>query len=326
VDRSGKPLESQTKHTHGFAYAIGACASVYTATGDPSALELAQRAFAWIERCAHDKVNGGYVGFLKRDGGAILRPADAPYKTELDTVGTEIGLKDLNVHSDMLETFALLYRAWPDPLLRTRLDELVDIISDKMVVPSTGAMHFFVTADWRPLPHLIRVGYQCHSAYRLLLALGSTGDTERIRGVACRMIDSAIKYALDTNIGGFFYAVPGVLPNVLHAHDLIARRKTWWVQSEALKALFALSRIVPDEGRYLKQFERQWRYMKQHCFDDRHGGIYAFGLDGATVWQRKMGARLAPAWMTRKGDVWKDASHEGRALLFCLDALRAPAA
>ena len=322
VDAKGKPLESLTKHAHGFAYAIGACASVYAATGDRSALELGQEAFAWIERHAHDKEHGGYFGFLTRDGKAIRRPSDAPYKTELDTVGTEIGLKDLNVQSDLLETLALLYRVWPDPLLRTRLDEMVDIVSDKMVVPSTGAMHFFVTADWRPLPHLIRVGYQCHSAYRLLLALSVTADSERVRGVARRIVDSAVRYALDTEVGGFFYATPGVLPNVLHEHDVRSRRKAWWVQCEALRALCAMSRTVPDDGRYLQLFERQWRYMKRHCFDPRFGGMYSFGLDTAARWQRKMGARLAPAWMTRKGDVWKDASHEGRAMLFCRDMLR----
>jgi mannobiose 2-epimerase len=206
------------------------------------------------------------------------------------------------------------------------VDEFVEIIGERMVNPTTGSMHFFVTPDWRPLPHLIRVGYQLHSAYRLLLALGVTSRDALIRRMAPRLVDSVIRYARDGNGNGYYYAVPGAIPTEVHNHDIRVRLRTWWVQMEALKALLAVSRVAPDPARYLQRFEEQWRYLKKHFFDERYGGVYEHGLDNVRVWERKFGARLAPAAITRKGDVWKDASHDGRALLYCIETLGGPAA
>lgn len=326
VDRAGKPLEHLTKHTHGFAYALSACASVYELTKDPDAQRLAQKAFDWMDRNARDREHGGYFGFLLRDGTVIREPSMAPYRTELDTVGTEIGFKDLNVHSDLLETFALMYRTWREPRIRECLGEFVDIIGEKMANPTTGSMHFFVTPDWRPVPHLIRVGYQSHSAYRLTLALGLSGQDDLIRRMAVRIMDSAIRYAYDDDGEGYYYAAVGAFPVVLHEYALRVPRRTWWVQWEALKALLAISRLASDPARYLRRFEEQWRFIGKHLLDARHGGVYMHSLSNVRIWQRKLGARLAPAEFTRKGDVWKDASHDGRALIYCIETLRGPAA
>jgi|SRR5688572_2420321 len=323
VDRAGKPIEHHTKHIHGFAYALSACSSYYDLTGNVEAQGLANDAFEWMEQYARDQVHGGYFGFLLRDGKVVHDRSMSPYPHDLDTVGTEIGFKDLNVHSDLLETFVLMFRSWRDPRIGDRLAEAVEIVADRMVNPTTGSMHFFVTADWRPVPHLIRVGYQSHSAYRLLLALGLTSHDALIRRMAPRIMDSAIRYAkADTE--GYYYAAPGAFPVVLHDHPIRAHRRVWWVQMEALKALLAVSRFVADPAPYLELFEEQWRYIRKLFLDERFGGMYMYGLDNARVWHRRFGARLAPAALTRKGDVWKDASHEGRALLYCIETLSAP--
>src|SRR5262245_52859544 len=60
LDRDGQPLESATKHVHGMAYAIEACVAAYRATGDATALKLAQEGFQWMDRCSHDRDHGGY--------------------------------------------------------------------------------------------------------------------------------------------------------------------------------------------------------------------------------------------------------------------------
>jgi hypothetical protein len=39
-------------------------------------------------------------------------------------------------------------------------------------------------------------------------------------------------------------------------------------------------------------------------------------------WQRWLGTKFAPVDFTRKGSVWKDGYHDGRALLFCLSTVR----
>jgi mannobiose 2-epimerase len=318
LDRSGQPLESHTKHAHGAAYAIEACAAVHEATGDPAALRLARNGFDWLDRYARDPEFGGYFGFLTHDNVVIRDSADCPWRTASDTIGTEIGLKDANVHSDLLETFIQLYRVWPDVRVGERLAEVLDIISDKMMVPSTGALHMFVTADWRPLPHLSRAGYQCQAAYRLTTACGLSGDADRLRHLAGCLLDHALRYTRDPR-GGFCYAGPGTSPRVLQGMDLLIREKPWWVQVEALKALLAVSRLFPEREDYREHFETLWEYIQRELLDDEHGGVYSTGLDRQPSWRRSLGARFAPPAVTKKGDEWKDASHEGRALLYCIE-------
>jgi len=324
LDRAGRPLEAETKHAHGAAYAIEACVAVHEAIGEPGALDLARRGFEWLERCCHDQRHGGYFGFVKRDGTAITDPAQSPWKTEVDTIGTEIGLKDANVHSDLLETLACLYRAWPDVKVEERLVEVLDLICDRMTVASTGAMHIFATADWQPVPHLVRSGYQSQGAFRISQARGLVGDPTKLRRVAIRLLDHAIRYSHDPHAGGFFYGCPGTAPMEFENHSLVVRWKPWWIEGEALKALCAISALAPETTSYLDHFASLWRYIQRNLLDSRYGGFYSQGLDTLRRRRRPLGPRFAPANLTRKGDVWKDASHEGRALLFCLSALGGP--
>ncbi len=326
LDRAGRPLEAATKHAHGAAYAIEACAVAYEATADPVALELAREGFEWLDRYARDREHGGYFGFLKRDGTLIRQASDCPWASEIDTIGTEIGLKDANVHSDLLETLVHLYRVWPDARVGERLAEVLDIVSDRMVVPSTGALHIFVTPDWRPIPHLVRAGYQCQTAFRLIQASEATGDAAGLHRLATALVDHALRYTRDPNNGGFSYAAPAASPRALHGHDLLARNKSWWVQVEALKALLALSRIAPERAEYPRHLETLWRYLRRDFIDSDHGGLYSAGLENLPRWRRPLGPRFAPADVTRKGDVWKDASHDGRALLYCVETLGPSAA
>ena len=322
LDRSGRPLENETKHAHGIAYAIDACVSVYRALGDPSALELAKTGFDWLDRYSYDRKHGGHFGFLRRDGTVIRETAQSPFGHGIDTIGTPVGLKDVNVHSDLLETFKRLYQVWPDPVLRDRLAESIDIIANRMLVPGSGALHFYVTADWRPVPHLVRAGYQFQAAFRLTMAPQLTDAPEVLHRKAALLVDHALTHSRDPN-GGFFYAVAGAHPDAMEGHSLSVTRKIWWVQAEALKALFTMSRIAPECTVYFEQRNAQWDYVHATLFDPTYHGSYSRPLRRR---HRAFGARFAPSSWTRKGDAWKDALHETRSLVQCLEVLRSEAA
>jgi mannobiose 2-epimerase len=127
LDRMCRPLENATKHVQGIAYGISAAVAVYEATGERDAVRLAQDAFTWIDRHAYDREYGGYFGYLTRNGEVIR--AKEIQQSGTDTIGTPVGCKDINVHSDLLESFTDLYRVWPDPGVRARLIETIDIVS-----------------------------------------------------------------------------------------------------------------------------------------------------------------------------------------------------
>lgn len=324
TDRYGEPLEARTKHAHGMAYGIEACVAVHTATGEAGALNLAREGFAWLEQYARDKHHGGYFGFLKQDGEIIRNPSECPWPTETDAIGTPIGLKDSNVHTDLLQTFTSLYRVWPDPKVAERLNEIVRILCDK-VITSAGGLFYFCQPDWTPVPDLMRYGDSFQGAHRLLAARDLVGSEDQMIDTARRLVDLVLRCAWDRTEGGFFYAGPASALTRIEGSDIVVRNKAWWIQFEALRALLSLSFAAADGEAYFSHFETQWRYLQRHMIDSQHGGVYSVGLEGLPRWRRRLGASFAPAAFTRKGSVWKDGSHDGRALLYCLSALRANA-
>ena len=109
LDESGKisPRYGTGKHVYGIAFAVYASAAVYQATHEPRALELAKRAFVWLDRHAHDSLHGGYYEALTRSGEPILRPTPAADWNDaargLDFIGTKFGYKSMNSHIHLLE-------------------------------------------------------------------------------------------------------------------------------------------------------------------------------------------------------------------------------
>jgi hypothetical protein len=88
------------------------------------------------------------------------------------------------------------------------------------------------------------------------------------------------------------------------------------VQTEALKILLLLA-VVGDDDRYRPLFERSLDFVDREFVDQRHGGWYAVARGDQQF-------RLSPrgALGARKGDVWKDASHEADFYLTATRMLR----
>jgi mannobiose 2-epimerase len=320
VDRTGRPLGSHTKHVHGAAYAIQACVAAYQATGDRHILDLALNGFDWLEAFAHDREYPGYFGFLTRNGTMIRSESDCPWPSDIDPIGTPIGYKDLNVHSDLLEAFTFLYAVHRDPRVGQRLAEVIEIVCERAAAPG-GGLHFYCAADWRPVPHLARFGTQFQTAFRLLLARDLAGDAEKMRSLASGLMDNSLRYARDRDRGGFFFAGPATAPMSIEGEPVSVRVKLWWIQFEALKALFTAAREY-SEDRYTADLLAHWSYIRRTFIDDRWGGVYSRALDSPPRWQRGWASIFGGEDGTRKGQVWKDSSHDGRALLHCAAVLR----
>ena len=320
LDRTGKPLEAHAKHTHGFAYAILACVASYKAIGEEGALQLAQEGFDWIYRYARDSQHGGYFGDLRRDG-TIIRDGDVEERMRRKaSIDTPLGCKDISVHSALLETFTYLYRTWPDTKVADQLAEIVDIVCKRMALPF-GAQHQYCLSDWTPVPHLTRFGHQFYNAFRLLGAADLLGNKEKAFIVTRALTDYALRYGWDRKLGGIYFAAPALGPRYLQGQNLLVRKKLLWVQMGALKALLAIHGVAPETERYLQWFKMQWRYIQDHLVDKGYGGFHTASLEALPWWQRRMRS-FAPASFTRKGSIWKDSSHDGHALLYCMLELR----
>lgn len=318
LDRAGRALEGYTKHTHGIAYAIQACVAVHELGGSGQPLALARDGFEWLDMHAHDERHGGYHSFLSQDGTVIFSDLDGLWQGEVDTIGAPLGLKDVNVHSDLLEALACLYRSTRDLVVGARVEELIDILTGKMMTGARG-LHYFCERDWTPVPHVERFGNTLQTASRLLLTGELLNDDVRLPDTACRLLGHVLRTAWDPESGGVWYAGPGSPPTQVEGHDLLVRRKAWWPQWDLLKALWVTSgrgSDAPDHGPWIGA---TWAFLQEHFIDHEHGGVYREAAGGPALPAPAMQDAAAAGSPRCKGSDWKDASHDGRALLACLE-------
>jgi mannobiose 2-epimerase len=299
------PQFTDGKDLYGVGFCIYGAAAAYQATHDPQALALAKQGFLWADQHAHDPINGGYFEWLSRDGTPVV-PSAPPGQIVQPPIpiGPE-NYKSMNTHIHLLEAFTQLYQVWPDPTLRDRLEELLSIVRDKIVV-EPGAMNLFFTNAWQAIPGPDSYGHDVETAYLMLetdeVLHGKASDTTERR--AKMLVDHALAYGWDATNGGFFQnGTTFGPPEDTH--------KEWWVQCEGLNALLMMhERYGRQNPIYFQRFLEQWAFIQHHTIDgENHGDWNLTTADGTPV-------------VLDKGSIWKAAYHDSRAFWNVRDRLR----
>jgi mannobiose 2-epimerase len=310
VDDSGAISASfgDKKGMYGESFGLYGAAAAYQATHDPTALALAQKEFRWMEEHAHDAKSGGYFELLTREGTPIQ--ADANGMPPADAHGGFIaGYKSMNTHIHLLEAMSQLYEVWKDDLVRTRLQELLAIVRDKICV-EPGVMNLYFTNDWRAIPDHDSYGHDVETAYLMLDAEDALGvpHDPRTERMAKMLVDHALAFGWDDKLGGFFsegttFGKP---------ED---KTREWWVEMEGLNALLLMhDKYGSHTDVYFKAFQKQLDFISKYLRDPEFHGFYQrVGEDGKPI-------------STDKGQIWKSAYHDGRALLNVTDRLKKLAA
>lgn len=310
VSETGEPGRNGEKHAYGIAFAIYAASAVYEATHDARALDLAKRAFAWLETHAHDSKNGGYYEALNRDGNPILTIPATPNAVTSDPIGMRYGYKSMNGHIHLLEALTALYEIWPDAGLKTRLEEMLTVVRDKVAV-EPGCLNLFFTPEWRPIPGHDSFGHDVETAYLITetsAALHRPDDT-KTWSVARKLVDHALEFGWDEKNGGFYDA--GSAFGTATVTD-----KIWWTQAEGLNALLLMHvRYGKETPRYGATFLKQWDFITRRQIDYHNSG-----------WLTQVSADGAPIPGQVKSDAWKDPYHQGRALMNVSETLKKLAA
>lgn len=321
VDRQGnnKSNAKTPKDAYGNAFAIFALAAYYHASKDTAALALAKQAFAWLEAHSHDAKYKGYYQHLQLDGAPVVRDASVPSTSD-------IGYKDQNSSIHLLEALTELYLVWPDPLVKKRLEEMLYLVRDT-ITNSRGNLVLFFTPDWQPvsfkdsaeavirkhknLDH-VSFGHDIETAFLMLEASDALGITDKSKTlqVAKHMVDQTLQFGWDDKVGGYydegyyFKDRPGI--------TIIADTKNWWAQAEGMNSLLLMSTLYPNDARdYYGKFIKQWNYIQTYLIDHTHGDWYDAGLD------KSPGRKNA-----LKGQIWKGAYHNFRAMNQCIKMLR----
>jgi cellobiose epimerase len=302
VGNDGTPMAHGTKHAHSTAYVIGAMVEVYRLTGEETALDTAQGAFEWLDDALHDPGHGGYYGWSTRAGQPILdRSQVEGWPNFDDPLGHAIGLKDLNVHSDLCESFRLLYAERPSSRLLERASELYEIIDQRFTAPE-GSMRYLLNADLSPAEAPECPGYAFQSAYRMPLLAGYIDRPEDVALERSRLrVDHAI--AVGWASGGGVFDVLGGAP---------AGARTWWVQAEAMQSMILLE-VNLAAGAFRPTIEKMMSFIETELLDERYRGWHNIPVSDWSLTDRLR----VTSWP--KAHDWKDPSHETD---LCLSSIR----
>lgn len=318
VSREGA-VKSTLKDAYGNAFGIYGLAAYYAASHDTAALALAKKAFAWLEKHSHDPKYGGYFQHLRRDGTPVQRTADVPTTSDL-------GYKDQNSSIHLLEAFTELYQVWPDLLVKKRLQEMLDLLQNKIIHPK-GYLQLFFTPDWTPvsfrnrsreevlrhrnLDH-VSFGHDVETAYLMMEASEALGGYrhEPTRRIGKQMVDHALQNGWDKELGGFYDQ--GYYFKNNPSITIIKDSKNWWAQAEGLNTLLIFSSMYPsDKMQYADRFMQLWHYVQTYLIDHQYGDWYEEGLDKEP--ERKT---------ANKAHIWKGTYHSFRALSNCIRLLQ----
>ncbi len=168
TDAAGQPIPDKMpwKQLYSYAFGIYAAAAVSEATGDREAMKLGQAAFEWLDEHAHDAQCGGYFEHLTAEGRPVAMDVpQEPLGEGLPVIG-QVGYKSMNAHIHLLEALTALRRVWDDSRLTARLQEVFEIVRDKIVLPG-GHLNMFAARDFKPHDQRSSFGHQLEIAYLL---------------------------------------------------------------------------------------------------------------------------------------------------------------
>ena len=299
TDAAGKPLRTN-KHLYGQSFGLYAISEYALATRDRRALEWATQLFQLLETKAHDAEHKGYNEFFTSDWRAV------PAGTANYVSRAPGPVKLYNTHLHLLESVTTFYRASRLPLARTRLLELIDIETDKVVRKEYPLCTDVHKADWTPLLEgdyaMASYGHDLENIWLVMDGCEAAGvDPRKHRKLFEGLFAYSLKYGFDHEKGGFFNSGPFNQPAT-------NRDKVWWVQSEALVAALWMHRLT-GEQKYLDVFLKTWDFIEKNQIDFKYG-----------EWHDT----ITPEGSIRgvKAGIWKAGYHNGRAMIECLAVLQ----
>ncbi len=308
LSSDGRPGEDR-KQIYGQAFYLYGCSEYYIATGEGGALREAIGLFRAMEQYSRDPVRKGYYEAFTRDWQPLddlrLSAKDANEK------------KTMNTHLHVLEAYTNLYRSWPDPLLRERLKDLLEVFDLYMINADTGHLVLFCGEDWSPRSGIVSYGHDIEAAWLLQEAATVIGDEhwiERTKALALLLAGAAAE-GLDAD-GGLWYEreeggpvmpVGGQSVQLGGRPGMLVPEKHWWPQAEAMVGFWNAGEISGSEI-WEQRSIGSWEFIKKYIRDPEDG-----------EWYWGVGADHRPMPGQDKAGFWKCPYHNSRA---CLEMMR----
>jgi len=141
VEEDGQ-VKDDNKIIYGHSFLLYGLSEYALLTGDEKIKTEAKRLFDFLQERIADPKDGGYFEHFTRD---------MQLKKSRDDISTH---KSLDVHMHLMEAFTTLYELTGEEQHRKALEDIIELIFDKMVDPilKTGISMF--TADWQAIPNV----------------------------------------------------------------------------------------------------------------------------------------------------------------------------
>jgi len=244
-------VDDDAKVTYGHAFVIFALAE-YAHTFDRSdAADTARRTVEDLQQHMRDGAVWGFWTRATRD----WRP--------------ETQRRSQNPHMHLLEALLSLYRATEDERVLGLAEGICRFARDSFVHPEHGCLEELFASDWSRLADNqaapVEAGHQFEWAW-LLNRAADLGADPSFRGLAEKLLGWGVRYGWDNQRGGVF--------NQCDRHGRpLQTDKTYWVQSEALRAMFYVARGGGQLDARVLQTTAD--FVWQYCADHEHGGWFA---------------------------------------------------
>jgi mannobiose 2-epimerase len=206
--------------------------------------------------------------------------------------------KTMNSHLHLLEAYANLYRVWPDPDLRDAVNELLDIVSTKIMAPS-GHLQLYFRRDWSVLPGGVSYGHDIETSWLILECASVLHDVDAVNRIrpAALLMGKAGNEGLRSD-GSMMY-------EKLEDGTLDLSRQ-WWVLAESVVGNLWLWKYHGDLAAADRALST-WAYIRDNLVDwDNGDWFWAVAPDGT------------PDKESVKAGFWKCPYHNTR---MCLQVL-----
>lgn len=304
------------KILYGHSFAIYALSTYTIAFDDPIGLQYAEKCFDLLQKYAAETSYGGYLEMFDRDWSLCGPGSDGGDR------------KTLDVHMHLMEAFTALYRAGGKSVHKRKLQEIVDILVQRMMHPEfgTGIPQFY--KDWSVAPQIkfdivwgwdrfvdgsrqkqnaldnTSYGHNVEFFWLLLEALRTMNvNPDPYRELLQKILRHAVDHGVDREYGGVY---------VEGSHDgsrVYDTSKEFWQQAEFLTGMLDAYLFFGDE-----------QYL------DVYGTIHTFVINKMIKhevgeWWPLLTREGEPVW-THMSHSWKVNYHSVRGAVLSIDRLQ----
>ncbi len=195
-----------------------------------------------------------------------------------------------------------MYKVWPNPLVETRLRELIMLFLARIYDQHTGHLDHFFDLDWQRLSDNYTFGHDIEASWLIweaAEALADPGLCNMIRPFSVGLAEMVAREGMDHKTGGIYYAG--------RAGRVTETTRQWWPQAEAVTG-FLNAYTLSVRSEFLDAAVKVWGFIERYIIDRSHG-----------EWFWQVDDEGKPDHNQPKISTWKGPYHTVRC---CIESLR----